>query len=84
MIRGLFTAAGRTPNVTLEVRDLAALVAMIREGLGVSMMPELAIPAGAKGIATARLKPRARRTLALLLPEGVPTSPLINAFVELL
>jgi len=66
MIRALFAKAGLAPNVAFEVRDISTLVAMVREGLGVSLIPELAIPKDAGGIVTARLKPRARRKLAML------------------
>ncbi len=43
-IRSLFRYSGITPNIQFEVRDTATILAMVQEGLGVTVLPEMAIP----------------------------------------
>ena len=46
LIQELLAAASSNPDVVCLVRDNATLVSMVREGLGVTIMPELALPQG--------------------------------------
>lgn len=82
MIRSLFRSAGIGPRVVLEVRDVSTLLALVREGVGVSLVPELAIPPGTRGIATVPLDPRRSRNLGVLLAPKSPQSPAAGAFLN--
>jgi DNA-binding transcriptional LysR family regulator len=82
MIRSLFRSNGISPRVTLEVRDVSTLLALVREGVGVSLVPELAIPPGTRGISTISLEPRSARSLGVLLATGAPLSPAARAFLD--
>jgi DNA-binding transcriptional LysR family regulator len=81
MIRSLFRAAGISPRVVLEIRDVSTLLALVREGVGVSLVPELAIPAGTRGISTVSLEPRSARSLGVLFDPKAPLSPAARAFL---
>jgi DNA-binding transcriptional LysR family regulator len=83
-IRAAFGQAGVTPDVLLTVRDMAALLAMVEAGLGVSMVPELALELRGRRLRALPLRPRAARTLRLLTRSGVEPTPARRAFVSLL
>ena len=83
MIRAMFRAAGIAPRVALEVREVSTLLALVREGLGVSLVPELAIPPDARGLARISLEPRSVRRLGMLMAPKAPRSPALSAFLAL-
>jgi DNA-binding transcriptional LysR family regulator len=65
-IRRLFKKARIDPPVAFRVRDPAALANMVGQGLGVTIMPRLAIPAGIRSVVCLPIEPReARRIFAL-------------------
>lgn len=73
----IISALARTAGVRLrrhyEVRDTTSIVAMVRERLGVSVMPELSIPDDRSGVRILPLDPPAQRHLALaVLPDAEP------------
>jgi DNA-binding transcriptional LysR family regulator len=82
-IRAAFAAAGVAPRVVLTVRDTSALLAMIEAGLGVSMIPELALALRGRRLRALPLRPRAVRTLWLLTRRGVEPTPAGRAFLGL-
>ncbi|HEV2672968.1 MAG TPA: LysR family transcriptional regulator [Aliidongia sp.] len=63
MIEELLAAADSAPDVRFMVRDNTTLAAMVREGLGFTIMPELALPEDRGGLAILRLDPVLHRTL---------------------
>lgn len=46
LIRALLAEEQVVPNVAIRVGDMATLLGMVREGIGVSILPTLALPAG--------------------------------------
>lgn len=82
LIKELLTAAASHPEIICLVRDNATLVSMVREGLGLTIMPELALPTNLDGIVAIRLQPVLRRTLHLLTKPhqalGLATTALLN------
>lgn len=65
MIRQLFAAEGLVPQVQFEVRDTATIMALVQGGIGVTLLPEMAIPASLPNVATSRLQPETTRTIGL-------------------
>ncbi|MBQ2896554.1 MAG: LysR family transcriptional regulator [Oscillospiraceae bacterium] len=74
--------AGLRPNVKFTTKDDYAILAMVRQGLGVSIMPELLLRGQGSGIAQRPLDPPASRILALALPAGERTGPAARRFAE--
>lgn len=64
-----------------RVTDMATLLAMVREGLGVSIVPALSLGASHDGITALPLRPRAPRTL-LLSAKDAGLSPAAGAFLS--
>jgi DNA-binding transcriptional LysR family regulator len=56
---------GRALEVRWEVRDVDSLLTLVREGLGVSVVGEGALPADRRGLVLRRISPERFRTFAL-------------------
>jgi DNA-binding transcriptional LysR family regulator len=83
LIEELLMAAASHPDIVCIVRDNATLVSMVREGLGLTIMPELALPTACDGVELVRLRPNLRRTLHVLTRPHETLGPTITAFLEL-
>lgn len=64
-----------------RVTDMATLLAMVREGLGVSIIPALSADTSPDGVITLPLRPRAPRRL-LLGTKDADATPAIRAFLS--
>ncbi len=85
LIYAAFRSAGLVPDTRFEVREMGTILAMIGEGLGVSVVPELALPETAGDLSRIRtlpLDPPVRRRLALAVRSLESASPAAAAFVE--
>lgn len=61
------SAAGLSlDDVRIEVRDWASAIALVREGTGVSLVPESTLPENRRGLRTAQLDPPLCRRFGLL------------------
>ncbi|MDP9457195.1 MAG: LysR family transcriptional regulator [Actinobacteria bacterium] len=86
LISSAFRSAGHEPAVRFEVRDMGTILAMVGEGLGVTVAPELALPqhpAMLEGLRTVPLRPSVRRHLALAVRSLETASPAAAAFVQM-
>lgn len=73
--------AGITPNIRYTTKDDYAVIAMVEQGLGVSVVPELLVRGRGQNVELRPLEPRATRTIALALPQS-NVSPAAEAFAE--
>lgn len=73
--------AGIIPNIRYTTKDDYAIIAMVEQGLGISIVPELLIRGRSQNVEVRPLEPRATRTIALALAEGV-ASPAVEAFAQ--
>jgi DNA-binding transcriptional LysR family regulator len=72
--------AGTRLRVAFEARELSAILAMVAEGLGVSIVPTLGLPTELERVVMRPLQPRMSRTLAVAhLPDP---SPAARAFLH--
>lgn len=76
-------AAGSKPNVLFLARDNATIFGMVREGIGLTVMPDLTLPDDTSGLAVRRLTPPLRRDLHASVRKQA-LSPAGQAFLELL
>lgn len=81
LIEELLAAATSNPEIVCLVRDNSTLASMVREGLGLTIMPELALPTDRDGLKVLRLRPALRRTLHLLTKPPEALGPITAAFV---
>ena len=69
-IRRALAAVGSKPDICLRTKDDYAVIAMVRQGLGVSIMPSLLLHGNNDGVELRPLDPPASRTIELALPAG--------------
>jgi DNA-binding transcriptional LysR family regulator len=77
--------AGFDPRIDFQSNDYTVMKGMIAEGLGVTLLPDLALEGGLDGIAILPVKPKppVRRVWAATLAAG-SRSPATEAMIELL
>ena len=73
--------AGVPPNIKFTTKDDYAILAMVEQGLGISIVPQLLIRGRGQNLAVRPLVPQASRTIALAIPEG-EALPVVNAFAQ--
>lgn len=80
-IHEVFAAEGYTPNVQFEVRDTATILAMVQEGIGITMLPEMAIPAGLPNVRSCPLNPPVARRMGLGVRSPQCITPAVAEFI---
>ena len=73
--------AGVKPKIKFTTKDDYAILAMVAQGLGVSIVPQLLIQGKTENLEVRPLEPYASRTIALAIPEG-PALPAVEAFAR--
>ena len=74
--------AGLNPQAAFVTRDDYALIAMVENGLGVSIVPELLLGREHPALVRLPLDPPAARTIALAIPRESETSPAVRVFAS--
>lgn len=80
--RRALDAVGVRPEVRFTTKDDYAIIAMVSQGLGVSIMPELLLRGRSDDVAVRPLDPPASRTLALAVPAGSAAGPATRRFAD--
>ncbi len=80
--RRALDAAGVKPNVRFYTKDDYAIIAMVEQGLGMSIMPELLLKGRHDDVLTLPLVPEAKRTIGLALPAGGLAGPATRRFCD--
>ncbi|MDP4095343.1 LysR substrate-binding domain-containing protein [Paenibacillus sp. P96] len=83
-VRKWFSEQGGTPRVRFELEDDHAIIAMVRSGLGISILPETILSDRPSGLYVCPLAPEAHRTIglaALSFKKGSPAAAKAIAFI---
>lgn len=72
---------GVKPDVKFTTKDDYAILAMVEQGLGISIVPELLLQGHRENLVVRPLEPRAARTIALAVPEG-SVLPVVEVFAQ--
>ncbi len=70
LIRSWFARTGHQPRVCHGIQQITSILAMVRAGMGVSVIAEMAVPETHAGIATVPLKPEQPRNICLARKPG--------------
>ncbi|MFB5189725.1 LysR family transcriptional regulator [Alicyclobacillus fastidiosus] len=81
VIRGAFRSRSLTPNVEFEVRDTATILAMVQEGIGVTILPEMAIPKSLPNVQNVCIRPNITRQVGLAVRNMAGISPICADFL---
>ena len=80
--RRALEAAGVKPNVRFYTKDDYAIIAMVEQGLGMSIMPELLLKGRHDRLLTLPLIPEARRTIGIAIAAGSRAGPATRRFAD--
>jgi len=80
--RRALDAAGVKPNVRFYTKDDYAIIAMVEQGLGISIMPELLLKGRQDRLLKLPLVPEAKRTLGLAIAAGDKAGPATRRFAD--
>lgn len=80
-VRRALGTAGVTPNIKYTTKDDYAILAMVEQGLGISIVPQLLLKGRAHDLVVRPLEPHVSRTIALAIPEG-DALPVVEALIE--
>lgn len=76
------SAAGIKPNILFSMKDDYAIIAMVEQGLGISIMPELLLRGRHDDVEIKELVPPSKRTIGLAIPEPSRLSPATRRFAD--
>lgn len=80
--RRALEAAGVKPNVRFYTKDDYAIIAMVEQGLGMSIMPELLLKGRHDDVLTLPLVPEAKRTIGIALAASGSAGPATRRFCD--
>jgi len=82
VLQTIFKEQNLSPSIPFEVRDMATIMAMVQEGVGNTIVPEMAIPATWTKVNASYLHPQVYQNLGLevRLPDYI--SPATAAFIH--
>ena len=80
--RAIWSNSGVTPNIRFTSKDDYAIIAMVEQGLGVSIMPELLLQNHTDNVVVLELVPKASRLIGLAIPNASRTSPATRSFAD--
>lgn len=80
--RRALEAAGVEPNVRFYTKDDYAIIAMVEQGLGMSIMPELLLKGRHDDLLTLPLIPEAKRTIGMAIAAGEKAGPATRRFAD--
>ena len=76
------STAGIKPNIKFSTKDDYAIIAMVEQGLGISIMPELLLRGRHDNVAVKELVPPSKRTIGLAIGETSSQSPATRKFAD--
>ena len=80
--RRALEAAGVKPNVRFYTKDDYAIIAMVEQGLGISIMPELLLKGRSDHVQILPLIPEAKRTIGIAIAAGDKAGPATRRFAD--
>ena len=80
--RRALEAAGVKPNIKYSTKDDYAIIAMVEQGLGVSIMPELLLKGRHDRLLALPLVPEAKRVIGLAIAAGSKAGPATRRFAD--
>lgn len=81
LIMELFSRSQCSPSVKFEVRDTATILNMVQEGLGITIVPEMALPDRTPNVIVKDLQPSMCRYLGLRCPFINEATPAVLSFI---
>jgi DNA-binding transcriptional LysR family regulator len=80
LVRAWFARTGHTPDVRHAIQQITSILSMVRAGMGVSVIAEMAVPETHAGVVVVPLWPEQPRVICLARKVGSFTSRAAEAF----
>ena len=80
--RKVLARAGVRPNIKYTTKDDYAIIAMVEQGLGVSIMPELLLQGRTEGVRVLPIEGGMKRTIGLAVADAAKNSPAVQNVAE--
>ncbi len=77
-----FSGISVRPSIKYTAGDPYAAVAMVRNGLGITILPEMLLEGCSGGVEVMELAPKIGFTIALAVPKAASGSPVVQKFTE--
>lgn len=68
----------------MEVREWSSAFTLVRENIGVTLVPEMTLPGNRQGLRVLPVHPRIHREFALVAALDKKTSPAVQALLDML
>lgn len=81
MLTGACLSAGFSPQITARCKGFEVVIAMIREGCAIAILPGLRASHDLEDVWVCRLAPEIRRKISLAFRKGEKRSPALQAFL---
>lgn len=81
LLHRMFKDQGIAPQIQFEVSDVATIIAMVQEGVGNTILPEMTIPETITKVNASYLSPQVYQNLGLELRATDYQSPILTAFI---
>lgn len=82
LVKNIFKEKKINPNIRYEIKDNATIFSMVQQGLGLSIVPSLAMYHDLKGIKVLPFDEEAYRIVGLGMRSSYQPSPAVKAFIE--
>ncbi|WP_166245388.1 LysR family transcriptional regulator [Paenibacillus turpanensis] len=82
LLKQIFKEHNVQPNITFEFEDTRTIVSMVDRGLGISIVPEMAVDLPPPRLRIIRLLPNSPRTIGVVLKSQQAASPAAAAFIR--
>ena len=80
--RSIWKNAGITPSIRFTSKDDYAIIAMVEQGLGMSIMPELLLQDHKENVVALELVPKASRLIGLAISNASGNGPATRSFAD--
>jgi DNA-binding transcriptional LysR family regulator len=82
LLKQIFKENNVQPDIKFEIEDTHTILSMVHKGLGISIVPEMALDLAPPELRMVRLLPSSPRTIGLLVKSQNATSPASAAFIR--
>lgn len=82
LVKTMFKVKKLKPNIQFEVSDNNTIISMIKENIGITIVPKLTMYHQIEGIYIANLDEEVYRTIGLALLSKQSASPAVNTFIH--
>ena len=81
-VRRALDAVGAKPDIRFRTKDDYAVIAMVEQGLGISIMPELLLKGRHDDLLVLPLVPEAKRTIGIAIAASEKAGPATRRFAD--